>query len=368
MPSQAKRFRLPCAAGRYTGRMAKKAEKEIDIPAWLRGLPKAELHLHLEGTVTPATLVELSRRHDTQPLTLEQAHNVYVYADFQAFLMAFKAVSERLQTADDYGLICYEMIRTLAAQGCVHAEVYISWGILLRFKPQLAIEAVMDAVEAARLRAEREFGVSVLWIIDAVRHFGLEEAAAVFQLAARLKDKYPSIVGIGIGGDEERGPAGPFRELYAEAKAAGLHLLAHAGESTGPVNGPASIWAALNIGAERIGHGLQAQHDADLLRVLAERQIPIELNVTSNLRTGCCNAIDQHPVREYFEGGLMVTINSDDPPMFGSDLLNEYTLVQREFSFSLDEMREFAANSIEASFLAPERKLKLLAAVEQYQS
>ena len=341
-------------------------EQEIDVPAWLRGLPKAELHLHLEGTVTPETLVRLSQRHDEEPLTLEAARAVYVYEDFQAFLMAFKAVSERLRTPEDFELITYEMIRSLAAQGVVHAEVYISWGILYRFKPELTIPSVMDAIERARLRGEQEFGVSVLWLIDAVRHFGLEEAARVFRTAAELRTTYPSIIGIGIGGDEARGPAEPFRELYAEARTAGLRLTAHAGESTGPVHGPASIWSALNIGAERIGHALAAQHDADLLQVLAERQIPLELNVTSNLRTGCCGAIEQHPVREYFEGGLFLTLNSDDPPMFGSDLLGEYLLVQKEFAFSLEQMREFAANSIEASFLPAERKLKLLAQVEQY--
>ena len=316
--------------------------------------------------MTAETLVELSRRNDARPMTLAEAKAVYVYSDFQAFLMAFKAVSERLQTPADYELITYEMIRHLAKQGCVHAEVYISWGILFRFKPQLAITDVMDAVERARVRGEAEFGVSVLWLIDAVRHFGLEEAGRVFWAAAELQKTYPAIVGIGIGGDEARGPAEPFKELYAKAKAAGLRLTVHAGESTGPVNGPASIWAAINIGAERIGHGLAAQHDADLLRVLAERQIPVEINVTSNVRTGCCAAVDQHPVREYFEGGLFLTLNSDDPPMFGSDLLGEYVLVQREFEFTLEEMREFAANSIEASFLPPERKLKLLGLVEQY--
>lgn len=343
------------------------AQSPVDVVGWLRGLPKAELHLHLEGTVMPETLVELSRRHDAVPLTLATAREVYVYDDFQAFLMAFKAVSERLQTPEDFALITTEMIRALAAQGVVHAEVYISWGILLRFKPQLAIRDVMDAVERARIAAEAETGTTVLWLIDAVRHFGVEEAATVFRLAAELREVYPAIVGIGIGGDEARGPAEQFREVYAAARAAGLRLTAHAGESTGPVHGPASMWAAINIGAERLGHGLAAQHDADLLRVLAERQIPVELNVTSNVRTGCCAALDQHPVREYFEGGLMVTLNSDDPPMFGSNLLEEYVLVQREFEFSLEQMRELAANSIEASFLPAERKLKSLAAVERYQ-
>jgi adenosine deaminase/aminodeoxyfutalosine deaminase len=343
--------------------MAKgRLQPEIDIPDWLRRLPKAELHLHLEGTITPETLVVLSKRHDAVPLTLEAARALYVYENFLAFLLTFKAVSARLKTVEDYAFITYEMIRDLAAQGVVHAEVYISWGILMRFKPELTIEAVMDAVEAARLRAEREFGTTVLWIIDAVRHFGLEEAAAVFKLAAELQEKYPSIVGIGIGGDEAAGPAGPFREVYAEAKAAGLRLTAHAGESMGPE----SIWSALNIGAERIGHALSAQHDPELLAILAERQIPLEINVTSNIRTGCCAAYEAHPLKDYFESGLMVTINSDDPPMFGSHLLGEYILVQERFGFTLDQMRELAANSVEASFLGPERKLKLLAAIEQF--
>ena len=169
---------------------------------------------------------------------------------------------------------------------------------------------------------------------------------------------YPSIVGIGIGGDEARGSADLFRESYAEAKAAGLRLTAHAGETMGPE----SIWAAINIGAERVGHALSAQHDAELLDVLAEKQIPLELNVTSNIRTGCCKGFDEHPVKMYFESGLMVTINSDDPPMFGSNLLEEYVLVQERFEFSLEQMRELAANAVEASFLPPERKLELLQA------
>ena len=335
---------------------------QIDIPTWLRKLPKAELHLHLEGTITPETLVVLSERHDAEPLTLEAARALYVYENFMAFLMTFKAVSTRLRTPEDFAFITYEMLRALAQQGVVHAEVYISWGILLRFKPELTIESVMDAVEDARLRGQRDFGTTMLWIIDAVRHFGIDEAATVFREAARLKQKYPSIVGIGIGGDEAGGPAGPFREIYAEAKAAGLHLTAHAGESMGPE----SIWSALNIGAERIGHALTAQYDAELLDVLARRQIPLEINLTSNIRTGCCSGFDAHPLRGYFDSGLMVTLNSDDPPMFGSHLLDEYILAQKLFEFSLDQMRELAANSVEASFLEPNRKLKLLAQIEQF--
>ncbi len=338
-----------------------KQADSADLREWLRALPKAELHLHLEGSITPATLVELSRTNDAVPLTAEQARGVYNYHDFRSFLMSFKAVTERLHTPADYETITYNMVRDLAAQGVQHAEVYLSIGILYRFA-RLDVDAVMEAAERGRMRAEQDFGTTVLWIIDAVRHFGAEAARLVFRKAATLHTYMPSVVGIGIGGDEAGGPAQDFREVYAEAKAAGLHLTCHAGESTGPE----SIWAALNIGAERIGHALSAQADPELVEVLAQRQIPLELNITSNLRTGCCPALLDHPVRRYFEAGLMVTLNSDDPPFFGANLLEEYELAHREFEFSMDQLREFAANSFEASFLAPERKLKLLGEVERY--
>ena len=344
--------------------MAKRSTKrdsEIDVVDWLRKLPKAELHLHLEGTILPETLVELSRRHDAEPLTLESARELYKYENFLGFLMSFKAVTERLRGPEDYELITYNMVRELAAQGVVHAEVYISFGIIYYWK-KTEVEPYVEAIERGRLRGEQEFGTTVLWIIDAVRHFGAEEAARVFRKAAELQPKYPSIVGIGIGGDEARGGADLFRELYAEARSAGLRLTAHAGESVGPE----SIWSAINIGAERVGHALSAQHDPELIEVLAQKQIPLEINVTSNIRTGCCPDFDEHPLRQYFDSGLMVTLNSDDPPMFGSNLLEEYVLAQERYGFTLEQMRELAANSVEASFLAPERKLALLRRVEQY--
>jgi aminodeoxyfutalosine deaminase len=334
---------------------------DIDPETWLRGLPKAELHLHLEGSITPETLVELSRTNDPTPLTLEEARTAYTYTDFPSFLMSFKAVTQRLHTPADYETITYAMLRDLAAQGVRHAEAYISIGIL-HWQNRLDVDEVMAAIEQGRTRAERDFNISLLWIIDAVRHFGVEACAKVFHKAAELSKIYPSVVGIGIGGDEARGPAQDFRELYAEAKAAGLHLTAHAGESTGPQ----SIWAALNIGAERIGHALTAQQDPDLIEVLAQRQIPLELNITSNLRTGCCTSLQDHPAKLYFEEGLMVTLNSDDPPFFGANLLDEYLLAHRDFEFPLDQLRELAANSIEASFLPPDRKLALLGEIEHY--
>ena len=206
-----------------------------DPETWLRNLPKAELHLHLEGSITPATLMELSRTNDTVPLTLDQACRVYDYTDFPTFLMSFKAVTERLHAPVDYETITYNMLRDLAIQGVKHAEVYLSIGILYRFA-RLDVDAVMEAAERGRWRGERDFGVSLLWIIDAVRHFGAKEGAKVFQKAAALRESFPSIVGIGIGGDEARGPAHEWRDVFAEARAMAWTWIGKLGAGTSAVS------------------------------------------------------------------------------------------------------------------------------------
>lgn len=327
--------------------------------SFIRRLPKAELHLHLEGTVTAETLVELSHRHDGAPLELDEARALYAYQDFTGFLMAFKAISEHLRTPEDYELIAWRMLERLAGQGVVHAEVYVSVGVVYYWR-RCAFEPLFEGMERARAKAERELGITAFWIFDAVRHFGPEEAAKVFRKAAEMRREHPSIIGIGIGGDERRAGAEPFRELFAEARDAGLRLTAHAGETTGPE----SIWGALNIGAERLGHALSAIHDGELMEVLAERQVPLEICVTSNVKTGCCRGVEDHPLRRYFDAGLMVTLNSDDPALFHSDLEQEYASAQEHFGFTEEHLRELAANSIEASFLPAERKVMLLRGIE----
>ncbi len=328
--------------------------------AFIRRLPKAELHLHLEGTISPETLADLSRRHDGSPLTLEQARAIYQYTDFTGFMMAFKAVAERLRTAEDYELITYRMLKRLAQQGVIHAEVYVSVGVVYFWK-KMDFDPLFVGMERGRRKAEEDFGITAYWIFDAARQFGVEEAARVFRKAAELRPEHPSIIGIGIGGDERHTGADPFRDLYAEARDAGLRLTAHGGETVGPEG----IWGAINIGAERIGHGLTAIQDAELMSVLSQRQIPIEICVSSNIKTGCCMMLADHPVRRYFDAGLMITLNSDDPAMFLSDLESEYRLAQNEFGFNDEHLRELAANSIEASFLPAEQKVAALHRIEK---
>lgn len=319
--------------------------------AFIQSLPKAELHLHLEGAVTPETLVELRRRHGKKS-TIADAESLYQYKDFLGFLMAFKTLTDDLQTPEDYEFITYRLMEQLKAENVLHVEVYVSVGVCLWRK--LDFDAIFEGLERGRERGERDFGISLLWIFDAVRQFGAEAAQCVFELAAKYRDR--NVVGIGIGGDEVKAPPELFREQYAYAFAQGLRLTCHAGESAGPE----SIWGALNLGAERIGHGLNAYRDPELIDELAQRQIPIEICITSNLKTGCCLDVHDHPVRKYFDQGLMITLNSDDPAMFGTTLNREYELAQSEFAFTDEHLRELARNSFEASFLPAEKKVAFL--------
>lgn len=349
---------------------------------WLRHLPKPELHLHLEGTVSPSTLVHLSTRHASPTLpafTLAEAEELYTYTSFLGFLYAFRQVALRLRTVEDYELITHEMVMHLHSIGVRYAEVYVSFGSIVRNKPYLPLSdesgiGVLQGMERGRKRAEadieklegakRSGATRVSWIIDIVRSFSLDEARIVLDATIALKQsrKYESIIGVGIGGDEAGGPAELFKDIFEQARKAGLRLTAHAGEACPS----SSIWAALDIGAERLGHAVTAIHDTELLDVLKQKQTPLELNVTSNLRTRVLEKIGDHPIRKYWDMGLLVTLNSDDPAMFGSDLLQEYEVVMQEFGFRREDMKVLASNGVKASFLGEQEKQQLEDEINRY--
>lgn len=295
--------------------------------------PKAELHLHLEGSVEPETMREL----DTA-LTPEAVQSMYRMHDFQGFIQAYKAVVERLRTPEDYARITRALMARLADETVQYAEVTLSAGVVLWKEQEFA------PVYAAVRQAAAESPIEVHWILDAIRHFGVEHAMRVAELAAeRVND---GVVAFGIGGDEERGPAAWFGEVYRFAKGAGLRLTAHAGETVGPE----SVWAALEIGAERIGHGIRAVEDAALLRHLRDRGVPLEVCITSNVATGAVASLDAHPVRSLYDAGVPITLNTDDPAIFGTTLSAEYELAARQFGFSDDELRGIAENGFRYGF------------------
>jgi aminodeoxyfutalosine deaminase len=341
---------------------------------FIRQLPKAELHLHLEGSIDPLTLSQLSEKHHTpfpwasnrykplpdshRPLSVAEAAALYQYEDFTGFLMAFKAVTERLRDPEDFELIAYRLVEKLAAQGCLHAEVFVSVGVI--FWRGQEFDPLFEGLERGRRRGERDFGVSLYWIFDAVRHFGPEEAEKVLAKALQYqatRDGENSVIGIGIGGDERLAPPRLFERVYAQAAHAGLRLSVHAGETVGPE----SIYGALDqLGAERLGHALGAAQDSALLERLVRQQVPLELCLSSNLRTRCCPQLTQHPLRRFFDAGALVTLNTDDPEMFQTTLGREYQLAREYFGFTDDELRRLAANSFQASWLPCERKRELL--------
>ena len=302
---------------------------------FLLELPKAELHLHLEGSVEPETLRELDP--DTP---LEELRSLYSYADFDAFLRTFGAVGKRLRTPEDYALVTRRLLERLASQNVRYAEIIVAAGVVLWKGQDFA--PIFDAIHAAAAGSP----VQVRWILDAVRQFGVEPAMQVVELAAARRDR--GVVAFGIGGSEDRGPAEWFTEVFAAARCAGLRLTAHAGEGTSPQ----SVWAALELGAERIGHGISAVDDPVLLRHLRDRGIPLEVCITSNLITGVVKRIEEHPVRKLFDAGVPITLATDDPAMFRCTLVGEYEVAARAFAFTQTELRGLAKNGFRFAFAA----------------
>jgi adenosine deaminase/aminodeoxyfutalosine deaminase len=298
-------------------------------------LPKAELHLHLEGSVTPQTMQELAPE-----ASAEEIRERFRFCNFAGFLDCFKWVVEQLRSAEDYALATRRLLEALARQNVSYAEVTLSAGVVLWKQQDFA--PIYDAVHSEALRSP----VQVQWNLDAVRHFGAEHAMQVAELAAGLVGQ--GVVSFGIGGDEQRGPAGWFGEVYRFARAQGLRLTAHAGETAGPD----SVWEALRLGAERIGHGIRAVDDADLMRQLRDRDIPLEICISSNVATGAVASLEAHPVRQLYDAGVPIVLNTDDPGLFCTTLEREYEIAATVFGFSESELRQIAANAFRYAFSA----------------
>jgi aminodeoxyfutalosine deaminase len=295
--------------------------------------PVAELHLHLEGSVEVETLLEID-----PALTPEEIRAATAYTDFEGFIKTYIWVNRKLNSPEHYALVARRLFERLAAEGVVYAEVTISAGVIL-WKQQ-DFGPIYEAVQ-------REAGLSKLkvrWILDATRQFGVHAAKPVFDLAAELVKE--GVVAIGLGGFEAGGPARWYADLYKEARDRGLHLVCHAGETTDA----ASVWEALEIGAERIGHGIRAVEDPLLVTHLAEKRVPLEICITSNVRTGAVAALSDHPVRRLYDAGVPIVLNTDDPALFDCTLTSEYELARREFGFTEEEIEGLVRNSLLYAF------------------
>jgi aminodeoxyfutalosine deaminase len=293
-------------------------------------MKKAELHVHLEGSIGPETLLQID-----PSLTRAEIERNLSCSSFPEFLQGYIWVTRKLEKPEHYALATRDLLESLAAQEVTYAEITLSAGVVLWKQQDLA--AVYEAV----WRESQRSSLRVFWILDAIRQFGPEKGMAVAEFAVSRRDD--GVIAYGIGGDEVRGPAHWFGEVFAHARDHGLHLVAHAGETAGPE----SVWGALAIGAERIGHGIAAARDARLMEQLRADNIPLEVCISSNLCTGAVASLEQHPVGALYQAGVPLTIHTDDPAFFRTTLAREYQLARETFGLPADEL---AANSFRYAF------------------
>ncbi|HET7034565.1 MAG TPA: adenosine deaminase [Thermomicrobiaceae bacterium] len=331
----------------------------MSLESYLRAAPKAELHVHLEGAIQPATLLELARRNGVElPVSSEaEVRDWFTFRDFDHFVEIYVAITRCLRTVEDYQQIVRDFGAEMARQNIRYAEVTFSpsthhaLGV-----PQ---DVWFSGLSQGREEIKRDFGVEINWVFDVVRNSILHEgitSRADYTTGVAIEGMGDGVVALGLGGAEAGAPPQPYAPWFERARAAGLHSNPHAGE----LAGPESIWGALNaLGAERIGHGVRASDDPALVRYLAERRIPIEISPTSNLRLGVYPDYAHHPLRALHDAGVIVTINSDDPPLFNTTLNDEVLLLPHAFGFDLAAIDEILLNPVRHSFLPPERKTAL---------
>lgn len=332
-----------------------------DLTTFIAGLPKAELHVHHVGSASPRIVAELAARHPDSkvPTDPEALADYFVFRDFAHFIEVYLSVVDLVRDADDVRLLTYEIARDMARQNIRYAELTVTpYSSTRRGIPDVAF---VEAIEDARKAAETELDTVLRWCFDIPGEAGLESAEETARIACDLGPA--GLVGFGLGGPEIGVPRPQFKPYFDRAIAAGLHSVPHAGETTGP----GTIWDALTeLRAERIGHGTSATRDPKLLAHLAERRIPLEVCPTSNIATRAVATLDEHPLREMVEAGVLVTINSDDPPMFGTDLNTEYAVAARLLDLDAAGVAALAKNAVEASFMEPADKARLSAEIDAY--
>ncbi|MDW6059587.1 adenosine deaminase [Streptomyces sp. FXJ1.4098] len=332
-----------------------------DLTTFIAGLPKAELHVHHVGSASPRIVAELAARHPDSkvPADPEALADYFVFRDFAHFIDVYLSVVDLIRDADDVRLLTYEIARDMARQNIRYAELTVTpYSSTRRGIPDVAF---VEAIEDARKAAEAELGTVLRWCFDIPGEAGLESAEETARIACDLGPA--GLVSFGLGGPEIGVPRPQFKPYFDRAIATGLHSVPHAGETTGPE----TIWDALTeLRAERIGHGTSATRDPKLLAHLAEHRIPLEVCPTSNIATRAVATLDEHPLREMVEAGVLVTVNSDDPPMFGTDLNTEYAVAARLLDLDAAGVAALAKNAVEASFLDPAGKARLSAEIDTY--
>ncbi|WP_267244581.1 adenosine deaminase [Streptomyces sp. PR69] len=332
-----------------------------DLRPFIAGLPKAELHVHHIGSASPRIVAELAARHPDSKVPADPSAlaDYFTFTDFAHFIEVYLSVVDLIRTPEDVRLLTFEVARDMARQNIRYAELTVT--PFSSTRRGIDEKAFMAAIEDARKAAEDELGVVLRWCFDIPGEAGLEAAEETARLAVDLRPE--GLVSFGLGGPEIGVPRPQFKPYFDRAIDAGLHSVPHAGETTGPQ----TVWDALTeLRAERIGHGTSSVRDPELLAHLAEHRIPLEVCPTSNIATRAVADLDRHPIREMVAAGVPVTVNSDDPPMFGTDLNTEYAVAARLLELDERGVAGLAKNAVEASFLDPAGKERIAAEIDAY--
>ena len=333
----------------------------MSLSTFIAGLPKAELHVHQVGSASPRIVSELAARHPgVVPSDPDELRRFYEFRDFAHFVEVYLAVVDLIRTQDDLRLLTYEVAREMAeGQQIRYAELTCT--PYTSFLAGIPIEAFTEAIEDARVAAERDFGLVLRWIYDIPGESGVPAADATLDFA--LNHRVDALIGFGLGGPEVGVPRPQFQPHFDAARTAGLRSVPHAGETTGPE----TVWDALRLlGAERIGHGTTAVEDPTLLAHLAETGIPLEVCPSSNVATRAVAAIADHPITAFRDAGVTVTVNSDDPPMFGTSLNREYEIAADLLGLDEAGVADLARTAVRASFAEESVKTSVLAEIDAY--
>ncbi len=330
-----------------------------ELAGFIARLPKAELHVHHVGSASPRIVSELAQRHPGKvPSDPALLADFFEFRDFGHFIEVYLAVVDLIRTPEDVRLLTYEVAREMAeVQQVRYAELtctpYTSVAV------GVPIEGYTEAIEDARVAAEKEFGIVLRWIFDIPGESGLPAAEDTLDYA--LNHAPDGLIGFGLGGPEVGVPRPQFKPHFAAARAAGLHSLPHAGETTGPE----TVWDALrDLGAERIGHGTSSAQDPALLAHLAEHQIPLEVCPSSNIATRAVATLAEHPLAAFRDAGVVVTINSDDPPMFGTSLNREYEIAADLLDLDETGVAELSRTAVRVSYAPADVKDRILEEID----
>lgn len=324
----------------------------MSLESFIRDMPKVELHVHLEGSIEPSTLIRLAKKNNIKLPTdsVKELRNWYKFTDFMHFAEIYMKISSCIRNSEDIELITKEFLTNQSLQNIVHSEV--TYTPSLHFEDYgIPYDDQLAAINRARKWGEKKLGLTMALVIDIPRNISTNRGLQVAEWAvSRLGH---GVDALGLGGPEVGNPPEKFATAFELAKKAGLPRVPHAGETVGPE----SIWGSLNdLGAQRIGHGVRCLEDPELVKKMRDSQIPLEVCPTSNVCLNVCANLEEHPLPLLLNEGLFVTINSDDPPMFNTTLTNEFLSTAKLFNFTPERLQQFTMDALGVSLLQIEKK------------